>query len=304
MPHFWYFQGMLTRLLQCLLLFALAVAHARAGEWETYLEEARARVSHESHLPYRLTHGHKTPRSVLLVHGIYSSPLYFRGMAEAFFRAGHNVVTVLLPGHFEKDWYSMRQVHGSDWSAEVDRGYQLARELGEQVVLAGHSLGGLLSWEQAAKRPAGEVAGLVIISPALKVQDAVLAACRAGRGVGLSGNFFVRARPDGVRVPHFDPVAGPLIQGVADRVLAGPLPRVPLFMAYTWNDNVLDVVALRRHYLRMPGPKQRYVYAFRLGGVDHGSISQSPQDEATFGNGRNPDFGRMMQQALDFLERH
>lgn len=137
--------------------------------WKQYEALKRTHVSHERHMPYRLTHGYKTAKSVLLVHGIYTSPLYFKGMAQAFFEAGYNVVTVILPGHWEKDFYSVDKIKNEAWSKEVDLGYEFARELGDQVILSGHSLGALLAIEQSLKRSRSEIHSLVILSPALKV---------------------------------------------------------------------------------------------------------------------------------------
>lgn len=288
-------------MIKFLLLALLLPLSAQALTWEEYLAQKQATVSHERHLPFRLTHGYKTAKSVLLVHGIYSSPLHFRGMANAFFSAGYNVVTVLLPGHYDKDMRSIDRTTNAQWSAEVDKGYELALELGDRVILAGHSLGGLLSIEQSLKRPRNEIVGLVLISPALKVWPAVMAACHAGVALGLNGNVFTPHRPDGVNIPYFGPIAGPLIQTLSDRVLVKPL-RVPLFLAYTWNDNVVDVPFVKKYFNNVKTPKLKRVYGL-FSGVAHGDISQGPQDPSTYGNKTNHDFDAMMSEAIHFIDQ-
>lgn len=289
----------MIKVLLLALMFPLAT---QALTWEQYIAKKRTHISHEKHLPFRLTHGHKTAHSVLLVHGIYSSPRYFKGMANAFYRAGYNVVTVLLPGHYDKDLQSINTTTNKDWSAEVDQGYQFAKELGDKVILAGHSLGGLLSMEQALKRPQSEITAVVMISPALKVWPAVMAACHAGVALGLSGNVFTPHRPDGIDIPYFGPIGGPLIQTLANRVLVRT-PDVPVFMAYTWNDNVVDVPFLKKYFKKLKNPKQVRVYGL-FSGVAHGDISQGPEDASTYGNKTNHDFDAMMNEALDFIDQY
>ncbi len=286
-------------MLKLIITFTFLFAgFVQASRFEDYLQEKRVTVSDERHLPYLLTHGHKTPVSVLLVHGIYSSPHYFRSMAQAYFNSGYNVVTVILPGHWEKDFKSMDTTNNYLWSKEVDRGYEMAKELGDKIILSGHSLGGLLSIEQALKRPPSEVGALVVISPSLKVWGPVLLACKAGRGLGLSGNVFMNSRPNGTTIPYFAPSAGPMIQGLADRVLTKPI-KTPIFMAWTHNDNVVDVTFLSRFYKRLTAPKKSLVYGL-FSGISHGDISQGPLDRATYGNITNHDFDRMMGDALAF----
>jgi hypothetical protein len=128
----------------------------------------------------------------------------------------------------------------------------------------------------------------------------VLLACHAGKGLGITGNFFMRASPDGVTIPYLAPSAGPMIQGLADRVLTQKIKR-PIFMAWTLNDNVVDVNFLRRFYNRLEAPKKNLVYGL-FSGISHGDISQGPLDHSTFGNITNHDFDTMMSDALSFVQ--
>lgn len=282
-------------ILSLLLAFA---AHAQVN-WESYLAQKTAQVSHERHLPYQLNHGHRTPVSVLVIHGIYSSPLYFRGLSDEFFRRGYNVVTVLLPGHWDKDFYSINKVTSEDWSREVAIGFELALQMGDKVILAGHSLGALLSIEQAILHPE-KVKGLFLISPAIKVKDTVMWAATAGERLNLSGNTFTRSRPDGVQIPYFGPSAAKVIQQTTIRVLR-KRPSVPVYMAYTKNDNVLDVGKLTEFYQALKGPKEYRLYG-RWGRVHHGNIAQSPRDFTTNPNNDfNPDFDPMIEEGMSFL---
>ncbi len=265
-----------------------------------YLEEKKANISHERHLPYLLYHGHKTEKSVLLIHGIFSSPLYFKGMAKAFFDRGYNVVTIILPGHWEKDWYRMGEMDSREWSQEVAVGWELAKQYGDKIILAGHSLGNLLQLELALKYPE-EVHALVMTSPAVALNWPTVLSARAGKKFHITGNHFVFKRPDGFQVPDFNPRAALLIRETQRRVLKGSLT-VPYFLAYTWADPVLDVFQLKKYFNQFP--VKRKVYSYKITSqVFHNNISQSPEDELTFTTGEgNPYFHSMMDAALAFVE--
>jgi esterase/lipase len=287
-------------MMKLFLLLIFLPLIALGTTWDEYIAQKKATVSHERHLPYRLTHGHKTQKSVLLIHGTYSSPLYFRGMAEAYFNAGHNVVTILLPGHWDKDFQRMKKITHEDWSRETDIGYQLALELGDEVILSGHSLGGLLSVEQALKRHDKNIHSLVLLSPSLKIWKAILAVSAIGRTLKLDGNNFTFSKPDGIQNPSFDPVAAHLIQSLADRVLKRPLT-VPVFMAFTWSDQVVDVRFVNQYFKSIPVEKRLIKYKL-TSGIFHGDISQSPSDVSAWGAKPNPLFDILMGDALNFVE--
>jgi len=287
--------------MKLLFLFMWIPMTAMALSWDEYIEEKKTIISHEQHLPYKLTHGYKTQKSVLLIHGIYSSPLYFRAMAEAYFEAGYNVVTVLLPGHWEKDYRMMRKITNEDWSQEVDKGFEFARELGDQVILSGHSLGGLLSIEQALKRPTYQIHSVVVLSPSLKVRSIVLRKCELGMKLNITVNKFLFSKPDGVQIPLFDPIAGKHIQNLSDRVLRENLS-VPVFMALTPNDPVVDVSFLLKFFERIPSEKKLIKYKVSSG-IFHGDIYQKPGSESfAFGTKGNQDFENLINKAIDFIE--
>lgn len=271
--------------------------------WEAYLEQKREIVSHERHLPFQLTHGEKTKISVLLIHGIFSSPLYFRSMAQSFHDQGYNVVTILLPGHWEKDFRSMNKTTIESWTKEARVGLSLALELGDKVIVAGHSLGGLLGVQLALQKP-DQIAGLVLTAPAVKVWDALVVACRAGDLTGIYGNQFFLKKPDGFHVPYFSPYGALLVDKLAKKVtaLSGSIT-VPTFVAYTWADIEVDTPYLKRFFSRKARVLKKYGYRV-TSGVTHGNIGQSPDDIPTYGNGTNQGFHRMMDQAFVFLRTH
>lgn len=283
-----------------LFLLLLISFPAFSVTFPEYLAAKKKNISHERHLPYVMYHRKKTDKAVLLIHGIFSSPLYFKAMAKAFYDRGYNVVTIILPGHWEKDWYRMGRMKSTEWSDEVKLGWDIVQPYGDKIILAGHSLGNLLQLELAIKHPE-KVHAMVMTSPAVVLNWPTIVSARAGERFNITGNTFVFKKPDGVQTPDFNPRAALLIRETEERVMKGELT-VPFFMAYTWADPVLDVPQVKKYFARFPVKKKVISYGL-TSGVFHNNISQAPEDELTFTTGHgNPNFHAMMKDALEFVE--
>lgn len=86
--------------------------------------------------------------AILMIHGIFGSPNQFGDMAEYFYNHGYTTQTILLPGHggTTKDFADVRAYN---WRAYVKITVQKLKQTHENIVLMGHSMGGLLSIESA-----------------------------------------------------------------------------------------------------------------------------------------------------------
>lgn len=107
------------------------------------------------------------PVGALCIHGFTGNPSSMRGVAEAFAAAGFHVELPLLPGHGTAV-EDMIPTRWSDWSGEVEAGYQRLAGRVERVVVAGLSMGGSLTLWAACEHP--EIAGIVCINPAAQPQ--------------------------------------------------------------------------------------------------------------------------------------
>jgi alpha-beta hydrolase superfamily lysophospholipase len=105
---------------------------------------------------------------VLLLHGLYQSPIDQIGLAEHFFNLGCNVVAPLLEGHWEKNKNAFYLIDEQTWIQQVEAYFGLVKNLGDKVFISGHSTGGLLGFYLALKHPK-EIAALVLFAPALKL---------------------------------------------------------------------------------------------------------------------------------------
>jgi carboxylesterase len=105
---------------------------------------------------------------VLLVHGFTGNPSSMRPWGEHLADEGFAVRVPLLPGH-GTTWQDCNAHTEQDWVRAVDEAFdELAADC-DRVVVAGLSMGGTLAIRLAERRPA-EVAGLVLVNPALLTQ--------------------------------------------------------------------------------------------------------------------------------------
>lgn len=152
-------------------------ARARVGQW--ILEDRSKVVSHEHASSVRTVKGAVTPGdrngkalktkyAVQLLHGLYNSPKWMDDLASYFHTNGMNVVNTRLPGHYEKQIDALDRVNRSEWVTATESGFQIAKDLGERVVLVGHSTGGLLA-SMMAVRHTEQVAAIILFAPAYRV---------------------------------------------------------------------------------------------------------------------------------------
>ena len=121
---------------------------------------------------------------VLLCHGFTGSPQSLRPWAEALARAGHTVRLPLLPGH-GTTWQDMNRTSWREWYDEVDRAFGELRSRCSSVFVGGLSIGGALALRLAQQHGA-DVAGLVLVNPAVHIRDRRLLALPVLRRVTAS----------------------------------------------------------------------------------------------------------------------
>ncbi|MEP7017196.1 MAG: alpha/beta fold hydrolase [Actinomycetota bacterium] len=106
---------------------------------------------------------------VLLCHGFTGTPQSMRPWGEYLADRGYSVRIPLLPGH-GTTWQEMNQTRWEDWYAAVDTAFRELHEASERVVVCGLSMGGALAL-QLAQGHGPRISGLVLVNPAVKVED-------------------------------------------------------------------------------------------------------------------------------------
>jgi len=116
--------------------------------------------------PFRHSGG---PVGVLLCHGFTGSPQSMRPWGEYLAAAGYSVELPLLPGH-GTTWQDMNRSRWQQWYATVEAAFTELSARCSSVVVAGLSMGGALALRLAEQRGA-EVSGLVLVNPAVRIED-------------------------------------------------------------------------------------------------------------------------------------
>jgi carboxylesterase len=149
-----------------------------------------------------LLHGHRTPRAIVLVHGLTNSPRQFREFARLLYDRGDNVIVPRLPLHglLAADVDALRDVTAEGYRSYADTAVDIARGLGDTLIVVGLSAGGNVAVWIAQHR--SDVRRVIVIAPALRLAriPQVLAA-PAMNVLERVPNHTFRQTPDTLR-PH------------------------------------------------------------------------------------------------------
>lgn len=216
----------------------------------------------------------KTPYSVLIISGLFNSPESMSGLVDHFSQQGMNIINMRLAGHYERDDTALaKTVEWQQWKEQTDEAFDLAQRLGQKVILVGHSTGALLLTWAAYERPE-MVGGLALFSPAFVITPASLFSAMVSKRLGINPILDGRRITGhaGLQVQemarHFRGLihegrSRSLIDNSDFSPLAEPLSQVPVWVANTALDVVIDVSAVDRflHALRIEGSAPRLHYS-------------------------------------------
>ncbi|MEZ4515775.1 MAG: alpha/beta fold hydrolase, partial [Chloroflexota bacterium] len=115
-----------------------------------------------SHL---LTHGERTPRAYVLVHGVTNSPLQWLELGQTLYDNGHNVLILRMPFHGLQSGQvsELKNLTGEDLREYADQAMDIAAGLGDEVVVVGISGGAAVAAWMAVNRP--EVDKALLLAP-------------------------------------------------------------------------------------------------------------------------------------------
>lgn len=132
-----------------------------------------------------LDRGERTERAALLLHGYTNCPAQFRRLAQAYYGAGYNVVSLRLPahGHADRLTKAMTDLTPADLADTTDAAMDITAGLGEQVTVVGLSAGGTLAAWLAAQRDDVDTAVLIapLMVPKVLPNQTVAPLARAAR---------------------------------------------------------------------------------------------------------------------------
>lgn len=143
-----------------------ARSYSESLERITQFEESRPAATNLLCRTILMSHGEKTEKVVILVHGYTSCPMQFRELGNLLYQEGCNVLIAPLPRHGLED--RMNQEHAGLKAGELadyaDTVVDIAEGLGDDIVMMGISAGGVVTAWAAQHREA--IGQAIIISPA------------------------------------------------------------------------------------------------------------------------------------------
>ena len=116
-----------------------------------------------------LTHGHKTERVIIFMHGMTNCPQQFVELAPIFFEQGYNVLIPRMPhnGLADPDTDDLRYLKPIELRDNCNSMVDIARGLGDQITYLGLSVGGLMAAWVAQYR--NDVDRAVVIAPSFTI---------------------------------------------------------------------------------------------------------------------------------------
>jgi len=116
-----------------------------------------------------LTHGHKTERVIILMHGMTNCPQQFVELAPIFFEQGYNVLIPRMPhnGLADPDTDDLRYLKSVELRDNCNSMIDIARGLGDHITYLGLSVGGLMAAWVAQYR--NDVDRAVVIAPSFTI---------------------------------------------------------------------------------------------------------------------------------------
>lgn len=111
------------------------------------------------------THGGKTAKAVVLIHGLTNSPRQFEEIGRQLYNDGYNVLIPRMPYHglLSHTVSELGNVHASDLQSFSDEVVDMAAGLGDQLTVVGLSGGGTIAADIVQNR--GDVDKVVLIAP-------------------------------------------------------------------------------------------------------------------------------------------
>lgn len=118
-------------------------------------------------LPRLLTHGHKTERAVVLLHGFTNCPKQFDSLAVLLYERGFNVYLPRVPRHgiSNRMTTALTELTAEEMSACTESALDLAHGLGDRVTVVGLSSTAVATAWLSAQR--ADVDEAVLIAPSL-----------------------------------------------------------------------------------------------------------------------------------------
>lgn len=115
-----------------------------------------------------ILHGRKTDIVFLVFHGFAGNPGQMTGLIDVLSAYDGNIIAPRIYGHFDQNMDDLDDVTFEQWLDQGRAALSVAQGLGETVIVAGYSLGGLIATRLAFETPE-QIDGLILLAPAWRL---------------------------------------------------------------------------------------------------------------------------------------
>lgn len=236
----------------------------------------------------QLKHYYKKTSCVAVVfHGLFQSPKDMQTLINNFHEKQCNVVAPLLAGHWRKNSAAFDKINFNSWKQQGLSTLKAASQLGEKIILVGHSTGGLLAFSLALEHSKTyNITGLVLFSPALKLTNTVRLFSKYGSMLGLNSNSVSTSNAQSEYDMQLRPaVAGLHVQKFIDSIFQNDSARetvyktlhVPTLLISTENDVTIDHTEVVKMQAAQPNLFKLIKYQ-KDGPIQHDNIQRTALD--------------------------
>jgi len=214
--------------------------------------------------PFELRPASPTNKGILLIHGLYDSPLYMRDIGTYFQQQGFLVRSILLPGHGTRPGDQLIADH-KQWIAALNYGINSIQNEVEHFYLGGLSTGAGLALYAATKKVKAK--GLILFSPAVKSRNpkAYLASWHKLFTWALKDSVWLEKNPQESHAKyesfsyHWAAKVCSLMSTIRHRLARTQL-NMPVFAALSADDATICPTTFLKLFQQQKNPHSRAIY--------------------------------------------
>ena len=158
----------------------------REFRWDrsVYLNQQFERINQQQYIgeeaakPYLLIPKVSNGQSIILTHGLLSTPYEMKGLATKLHVLGYTVIGCRLKGHGTSPW-DLHQKRWQDWQQSLKQSINVAMGYSSNIHLVGFSTGGLLSLIMAGNQKA-PIKSVVSCGTPLEIKNPKILFAKAG----------------------------------------------------------------------------------------------------------------------------
>lgn len=276
-------------------------AHSEERFWSAVqgLEQTQSKIATQLLVSTRnlqVKHYNKKTSCVAVIfHGLFQSPKDMQTMINYFYEKQCNVIAPLLEGHWRNDLRAFYKINYKDWKQQGLNTLNAAREMGDKIILVGHSTGGLLAFSLALEQSkAYNIKGLVLFSPALKLRTHVKLFSKYGSRLNLNANSLTTSHANNPHPPQptseYDmqlrpAMAGYHVQSFIESIFESGRTRediykslkIPTLLISTENDSTIDHDEVLKMQSAQPSLFKLISYQ-KSSGIKHDNIQRTALD--------------------------